>query len=1137
MMRMRTITSIALLLLSIPVLFAARAAEAAGPVCARVKIEILQELALERIAFDAKLIITNNLPDQPLENVSVTLDITDENGNDASAMFYVRIMSMHNINAVDGAGRIAPQVASEVHWILIPSPGAGGITPLGKIYRVGGMINFMANGNPQEISMLPDSITVKPQPELLLDYFLPREVWADDPFTGTVEAPIPFALGVRTKNAGYGVAAKMSISSGQPKIVENKQGLLIDFRLLGSSVNGQPVAPTLNLPLGNMPPGACVMGKWDMITTLSGKFVDFTASFTHASDLGGTLTSLIQSVNTHFLTREMLVDVPGSDSILDYLAYDDPTGDRMPTKIFTSDCAEQPVNAVGGTLTGLPQPGDPSVALTMTPISGWVYTKIADPAEGRIPLVSVVRSDGKQLSSRNFWVSEEKPTGKQSEQSIFFVNVIDYETTGSYALTYETPAADTTAPVTALIVEEPRYGSDPVYITSLTNFLFTATDDISGVLSMLFKLDGGAYEPALPFNLKRLIFRDEERPGLHTIEYYSADRSGNQESPRTMHVFVDDAPPSIGQLTAAPAVIIPAAPASSGKPKTTTLSALATDAITPIDIICEIAAGVATNDATFASLPVVATIPGTLSSGIKSTITWDGRNSNGLLVSAGVYTVRLTAADKLGAKASAFTSVTVNEFLATEVLSQSGADQINPAVSGSRVVWQDYRNGKWDIFLYDLDSQAVQNLTQGKLADQVRPSTDGDYVVWQDRSAGNWDIALYNLVNGSETVIAANLNNDTNPVVNGNRVAYQSGPQDNQDIYLYDITTGLTTRITDAARDQINPSISGDRLVWEDYRHGLGEIYGYDLPIAAEFRVTDNIANQTHPALNGDRVVWVDQRNGNRDLYAYTFANGKEIGLTHTSSDEAQPFISGSYGVYVDYAAGLSNPNLSLMHLASQRTMPMTADPHLQEQPRLSGKRMVWQDNRSGVWQIYATEVTFPLAAHIERGFNVVAITKDMKQQYGNAFGLLTAWKSLSAIDSVYAYDADLGEMRKAAYDASGAPTGVNFTLGDNMALYVEAYASADIDAGELTDCTPLSLKSGLNLAGFACVADGYRASDMIAALGLDAVYSISKFDNLSGRFVTTGVHDGAVSGEDFVIRPGEGYIIYSSKDITNWVP
>lgn len=54
--------------------------------CSSVKIEILQELTLERIAFDAKLKVTNNISDQSLDNVRVDLIIRDAMGNDKGSL-------------------------------------------------------------------------------------------------------------------------------------------------------------------------------------------------------------------------------------------------------------------------------------------------------------------------------------------------------------------------------------------------------------------------------------------------------------------------------------------------------------------------------------------------------------------------------------------------------------------------------------------------------------------------------------------------------------------------------------------------------------------------------------------------------------------------------------------------------------------------------------------------------------------------------------------------------------------------------------------------------------------------------------------------------------------------------------------
>jgi hypothetical protein len=58
--------------------FDSRAAE---PVCAEVKIEISQELTLERQAFDGFMRINNSLENLSLENVYINVLFQDENGN------------------------------------------------------------------------------------------------------------------------------------------------------------------------------------------------------------------------------------------------------------------------------------------------------------------------------------------------------------------------------------------------------------------------------------------------------------------------------------------------------------------------------------------------------------------------------------------------------------------------------------------------------------------------------------------------------------------------------------------------------------------------------------------------------------------------------------------------------------------------------------------------------------------------------------------------------------------------------------------------------------------------------------------------------------------------------------------------
>ena len=123
----------------------------ADPICARVKIEIKQELSLERQGFDAMMKITNGLDTTTLENVNVAVNFTDEAGNsvratsdsnDTTASFYIRVDTLTGISNVTGTGTVAPASVAEIHWLIIPAPGSGGTAPAGKLYYVGATLNY-----------------------------------------------------------------------------------------------------------------------------------------------------------------------------------------------------------------------------------------------------------------------------------------------------------------------------------------------------------------------------------------------------------------------------------------------------------------------------------------------------------------------------------------------------------------------------------------------------------------------------------------------------------------------------------------------------------------------------------------------------------------------------------------------------------------------------------------------------------------------------------------------------------------------------------------------------------------------------------------------------------------------------------
>lgn len=453
------------IILLIGSLIAPKSVEAGGTLCAQVKIEIRQELTLERQAFDAHMRINNGLTHVALEDVKVVVTFADENGNavqssaDPNASsedneFFVRKdsegMSLEGEN-VWNISSVDPSTSRDIHWLIIPVPGTGenSITT-NTLYYVGATLTYTIGGEPHETKVTPDYIYVKPLPRLQLDYFLPEHVYGDDAETPDIEPVEPFNLGVRVKNNGHGTAHDLKIDSAQPEIVENTMGLLIEFLITGSEVNGQPATDSLLVDFGDIAPQRSGMARWIMECTLSGDFTEFKAYLSHSDELGGELTSLIKQsdLNTHVLVHDVLVDLPGRDHIRDFLSKRDVNSNLY--RVYESDSEDHEVAKVDATLT--PVSGDEySLNLSGPVMPGFVYAEVKNlgsPLNGGKYIKEAVRSDGKVIKPDNVWFSRTR------DPDAYHFNLFDVDSTGTYTILFDdfdnrpdapamTPVADT----------------------------------------------------------------------------------------------------------------------------------------------------------------------------------------------------------------------------------------------------------------------------------------------------------------------------------------------------------------------------------------------------------------------------------------------------------------------------------------------------------------------------------------------------------------------------------------------------------------------------------------------------------------------------------------------------------------------
>ena len=451
------------------------AANAVDTICAKVKIEIKQELTLERQGFDAMMKINNGLTTTSLDSVGVNVNFKDEAGNairatsdptDTTASFFIRIDSMTGITNVAGTGVVAPATTAEIHWLIIPAPGSGGTVPSGKLYYIGATLNYSVAGKAEQIDVSPDFVYVKPMPLLMLDYFMTKDVWGDDPLTLVVEPSEPYTLGVRVKNNGAATATNVKIDSAQPKIVDNQQGLLVNFAILGSYVNDQAATSSLLIPFGDIAPATAANGRWIMTSSLAGHFADFAVSFTHADSLGGALTSLMQATNPHYLIRDVKVDMPGRDNIRDFLALDGNVlrvYESSGLDTLVADQSAASVLTTSGSVAG----GDALLSLSTPVTAGPMYVQLPDPYSGSKAVGRITRSDGKVMPTENVWFSKKRDSNNVLQ---YYFNLFDSNTTGIYNTSFTSAVVLAHPPVIQLVPD-----STIVEGNQLT-FQVTATD-------------------------------------------------------------------------------------------------------------------------------------------------------------------------------------------------------------------------------------------------------------------------------------------------------------------------------------------------------------------------------------------------------------------------------------------------------------------------------------------------------------------------------------------------------------------------------------------------------------------------------------------------------------------------------------
>ncbi len=389
--------------------------ELKSSVCASITLQFAQTMTMTRQAFLGTLTVYNGHGTTAMENVRLQLEVRNvETGQIATSHeFQINAKSLKGFGGeldLTSGWTLNADATGVATVEFIPTKYAAPTTP--QAYSFGGALVYIDPYTGLEVTrkLYPLILTVNPSPELDLIYFMQRDIFGDDALTEKVEPMVPAEFALLINNKGNGDATKVRMLTQQPEIIDNEKGLLINFELISSQVNGgeKTLSFSQSIPndFGTIPAHSQTYAQWWLQSSLLGHFTDYNITATHVTSYGNEDLSLLDEVSIHELIHGFTVNVAEGNPLRGFLVNEIVDSDDQPDTLFLSDATQRKVYmATGAVMT---RQSDTEYLLTVTPSEeGWNYVRVTDKTGGRQQLLSIIRqSDGAELPVDNIWQTD-----------------------------------------------------------------------------------------------------------------------------------------------------------------------------------------------------------------------------------------------------------------------------------------------------------------------------------------------------------------------------------------------------------------------------------------------------------------------------------------------------------------------------------------------------------------------------------------------------------------------------------------------------------------------------------------------------------------------------------------------------------
>ena len=390
-----------------------------------VKLQFNQLLTLTRQAFEGTLTIENG-SDKAMEDILLMLTEKMPNGELATDReFDITYTDFTGFNGTaDGPWTLDAGRIGVLKVKFVPTKYAAPIAAIDYVF--GGSLTFMVDGKQRHADLTEQVMTVKPTPELNLDYFMQRDVIADDAITKDVVEPAEEAeFAVIISNIGYGDAENLRMVTAQPEMVDNEESLFLQYSITSSQLNGQEKSlafgKSVTTDFGTLPAHGHAYAQWWMTSSLLGHFIEYNTSYTQLTLSQNPNLSLLNKVRIHELIRSIVVE-GNNNADYGFAVNGEEDSQNLPDTLYLTDGTTEPIGIGQASMLEV---SAYEYTLTLESTGGWTYAKVTDPTDGNATIAEVVRADGTLVPLRNIWQTWATVVDKKRATHENLIHIID----------------------------------------------------------------------------------------------------------------------------------------------------------------------------------------------------------------------------------------------------------------------------------------------------------------------------------------------------------------------------------------------------------------------------------------------------------------------------------------------------------------------------------------------------------------------------------------------------------------------------------------------------------------------------------------------------------------------------------------